>query len=121
MRVDKTEKIILALITEPTRKKACQAAGISERTLYNYMQDADFMDEYHSVLNGIVTDTTSRMKEAAHKAAEHLISVIEDETIDAATRLKADRIVLELVVKIAENEAALKHDMFDSLANMLYA
>ncbi len=117
----KRDKIIAALIIQPTRKTACEAAGISERALYNYMQDQDFMDEYHSVLNGIVTDTVSRMKEAAHKAAEHLISVIEDETVDVSTRLKADRIALEMVTRIAESEAALKHDIFDSLASMLYA
>ena len=115
----KRDKIIMALITEPTRKRACEAAGISERALYNYMRDGDFLDEYHGILNGIVGDTTSRMKEAAHKAAEHLISVIDNDSIDTATRLKADRIVLEMVTKIAEAEGNLKHDMFDSIAEML--
>jgi len=121
MREDKKKKVMSALVTEPTRKKACEVAGISERTLYNYMNDPDFMYEYQGILNGVVADTTLRMKEAAHKATEHIISVIEDEDVDVQTRLKADKLALEMVIRVAEHERDLKKDAFDFIAELLCA
>ena len=99
---EKKLKVIHALVSYPTRGEACKAAGISERTLYNYMQNEEFIKEYHSVIEEILKDTDTRLKEAALCAVNHLISVVQDDNIDEALRLKADRIILEHLAKKTE-------------------
>lgn len=105
MTKERRRQIIRALIAYPTRREACKALKISERTLYNYMQDAEFMDEYKAVIDEIIKDTDSRLKEAALIAVNHLISVVQDENIDAVTRIKADRVILEHLTKKIECDA----------------
>lgn len=102
MMKEKQKQIIYALITSPTRREACKITGISERTLYNYMQDEEFMKEYRTVIDGITKDTDARLKKAALIAVNHLISVVQDETAEESVRLKADRIILEHLTKKIE-------------------
>ena len=102
MTKERQRQIIQALISFPTRREACKALGIAERTLYNYMQDEAFINAYKAAIEDILRDTDTRLKEAALCAINHLISVVEDENIDALTRIKADRIILEHMTKKIE-------------------
>ena len=107
MTKEKRDKIIRALVLYPTKRDACKAAGISERSLYNYMQDDDFMKEYRSVIDEILSDTDTRLREGALLAVNHLISVVTDQNEDVAMRLKADRIILDYMMK--KNECDNKY------------
>ena len=102
MTKEKQKQIIHALISCPTRREACKVAGISERALYNYMKDEEFMKEYKSAIADILSDTDTRLKEAALLAVNHLISVVEDKPVDEVIRLKADRMILEHLTKKIE-------------------
>ena len=64
--------------------------GITERTLYNYMHDEVFQKEYQEKIEEIIKDSDAKTKEAGLKAINHLISVIEDQELDAITKIKAD-------------------------------
>ncbi len=98
------KKIISVLISEPSRRQACQKLGISQRTMYNYMHDAEFLREYQETVDGIIKDTDTRIKEAGLLAVNHLISVIQDETVDEVTKIKADRLILEHLSRMKECE-----------------
>lgn len=102
MTKERQRQIIQALISYPTRREACKALRISERTLYNYLHDKAFMDEYNAVIDEILKDTDAKLKEAALVAVNHLVSVVQDETADEMVRLKADRIILEHLTKKTE-------------------
>lgn len=98
------KKIISVLISEPTRKEACKRLGITERTLYNYMHDETFQKEYQDKIEELIRDTDAKTKEAGLKAINHLISVIEDQELDAVTKIKADRVILEHLSKMIDCE-----------------
>ena len=102
MTKERQRQIINALITYPTRKEASKALNITERTLYNYLQDEEFINEYKAVVDGILKDTDTRLKEAALIAVNHLISVVEDENADDIVKIKADRIILEHITRKIE-------------------
>ena len=97
-------KIISVLISSPTRKEACERLGITERTLYNYMHDEVFQKEYQEKIEEIIKDSDAKTKEAGLKAINHLISVIEDQELDAITKIKADRLILEHLAKMIDCE-----------------
>lgn len=101
----KRKNIISVLIAEPTRAQACKRLGITERTLYNYMQDEAFIKEYQSAIDGIVKDTAAKTKEAGLKAINHLTAVIEDASADEVTRIRAAKVILEHLAKMTENES----------------
>lgn len=96
------KKIISVLISERSRRQACEKLGISQRTMYNYMHDAEFLKEYQDTVDGIIKDTETRTREAGLIAINHLISVIQDEDVDQVTRIKADRVVLEHLSKMID-------------------
>lgn len=98
------KKIISVLISEPSRRQACEKLGISQRTMYNYMHNEEFLKEYQDTVDGIIKDTETRTREAGLIAINHLISVIQDESVDQVTRIKADRVVLEHLSKIIDYE-----------------
>ncbi len=102
MTKEKQYKIVNALITYPTRKEACKSVGISERTLYNYLQDPEFKNTYNSIIDGITKDTEAKIKEAALKAINNLVDIIENEDVDCVTKIKADRVILEHLSKTIE-------------------
>ena len=72
------KKIISVLISEPSRRQACEKLGISQRSMYNYMHNAEFMKEYQDTVDGIIKDTETRTREAGLIAINHLISVIQN-------------------------------------------
>lgn len=102
----KRKKIISVLITTPTRAEACKLLGITERTLYNYMQDESFKAEYNHVLDCVINDTEARITEARLNSINHLVSVIDDPEIDDLIKIKADRLILEHYASMKRIEAA---------------
>lgn len=68
------------------------------------MHDAEFLREYQETVDGIIKDTDTRIKEAGLLAVNHLISVIQDETVDEVTKIKADRLILEHLSRMKECE-----------------
>ena len=98
----KRKRIISVLITTPTRSEACKILGITERTLYNYMQDDTFRAEYKEVVSCIINETEAKTKEAGLKAINHLMSVIDNPQVDELTKIKADRLILDHLTKMIE-------------------
>ena len=80
--------------------------GITERTLYNYMKDESLKQEYKEALDGIISDTETRITEARFKAINHLISVIDDPEISDVIKIKADRLILEHMTSMKRIEVS---------------
>ena len=88
------EIIISALISHKTIREAAETCGISARTIYNKMRDAEFELLYQcartDVLRGVVSEVTTKAKDAL----ETMASIMHDEDASAQTRLNAANCIL---------------------------
>lgn len=112
---EKKQQVIAALITEPTKKQACERLGINPRTLYNYLHDEDFMQDYRLAVNLVVEETLIELKTAMRNGAKILNDVILDEGETTENKLKAVKIAVEAGVKLAEREADMRDSTLDAI------
>lgn len=96
------EKALAALLTCPTKREAAQRAGISDRTLRNYLADPSFQAAYQQAFNGIVEDATRQAQQSLAPALFTLREIMEDAEIPAAARVTAARTALEYAIKLTE-------------------
>lgn len=91
---ERREKVIQALMCTPTRREAARVARVSERTIYNYLADPVFREEYRkatSEANEKLKDEVARRKLRAY---DYLGGVLEDGKERTTDRIKAAALVL---------------------------
>ena len=98
----KQEKALLCLMQHPSLSGAAKAAGISEATLYRMQQEPGFKDAYALARKDAVTQAIGSLQQAAGKATETLLCVMQAEDSSASARISAARSVLEYAFKGAE-------------------
>ena len=93
MTDEKRKQLITALITEPTKQRACEVVGIDPRTLYNYMQDDDFIIEYNNAVDAVIDDSINELKLTIRNSFTELNNIILNCT-DMEIKLKAIKIAM---------------------------
>lgn len=96
------QRALQALLTQPTKTDAAQAAGISPRTLRDYLADLEFQQEYKRAFTELVTDATRQAQRALSPALSALRSIVEDEEENASSRIAAARSLLEYGLRLTE-------------------
>lgn len=89
------EQVIAALLENPTLTAAAEAAGVSRRTVYNYLSDADFAEAFRQQR---IAQAIAREEQLSKERAEALRVVREimfDTREPGAVRLKAAAKLLE--------------------------
>lgn len=113
------EKALAALLTCPTKREAAQRAGISDRTLRNYLADPGFQTAYQKAFNGIVEDATRQAQQSLAPALFTLREIMEDAEIPAAARVTAARTALEYAIKLTEaNDFAARLERLEQAGMM---
>jgi hypothetical protein len=103
-RSRKEEAAIAALLEQPTLKAAALAAGISEATLFRWLQDPEFSGRYRAARRAALSRATARLQHASAQAVETLMAVMSDAGTPASARVTAARTVLELAARAVEIE-----------------
>ncbi len=98
----KQQKAISALLSEPTIRKAADAAGVPERTLYQWLKNPAFDTAYRSARRESVQQATARLQYASSSAVAVLCSLMARDTVHASIRLSAAKTILELALKSLE-------------------
>lgn len=98
----KQNKVLAALLTAPSKAAAAQAAGISPRTLRDYLADPTFRQEYQKAFAGLVEDATRQAQQAISPALSTLREIVEDKGEDAQARISAARAILSNGLKLTE-------------------
>ena len=98
----KSEKMLLAVLTCPTFTEAAKTAGVSIQSLYRAMAEEDFKAAYAQARKDAVTQAIGSLQQAAGKATETLLSIMQAEDAPTSSRLSAARSVLEYAFKGAE-------------------
>lgn len=88
------ERAITALVSEGSIRAASRASGISERTIYRYLQQEDFRQELAQAHEFIYAGALLRLRGLAGRAVAVLEEVFNDPCARASDRIAAAREVL---------------------------
>jgi len=66
------EKVLIALVATASVREAAKKSGISEPTIYRFLQDKDFLAEYRTARRQTVESAISQMQNAAGEAVQRL-------------------------------------------------
>ena len=100
----KQELAIAALLRSPTIAGAAEQAGISETTLWRWLQQSDFEEAYRRARQAAVDQAISQLQQASGEAVETLRAVQTDPGAPPSSRVTAAKAVLEMALKIRESE-----------------
>ncbi len=100
----KKEKAIAALLTTDTVEQAANVAGIAESTLYRWLREPVFLEQYRKARKAAVDQAISTLQERANKAAKALIDIAEDQEMPPSTRVAAAREILQTSIKGVERD-----------------
>ncbi|MCI8524341.1 MAG: hypothetical protein HFF17_00095 [Oscillospiraceae bacterium] len=98
----KQQKALVALLTQPTKEKAAAAAGITSKTLRNYLDDPEFQAEYRKAFAGLVENATRKVQQTLEPAVAVLKDIMEDSGENGQVRVTAARSVLEYGLRMTE-------------------
>lgn len=96
------ERALLALIAEPTKRRAAQACGISEAQIYRHLADETFQAEYQRRRQEAYRGALDSLRIGAETAAGVLRELVSDETISPVVRMGASSKLLQLSFKAQE-------------------
>jgi hypothetical protein len=98
----KQELALRAVISHPTLKDAAHAAGVSETTLWRYMQDAAFSKRLREARREAVNHAIIRLQRASSDAVTVLGDIMLNESAPASARITAARAVLDYSMRTVE-------------------
>lgn len=105
------EEVVAALIANGTQRDAAAALGISERTLFDRMQDGEFKALYKSTKADILRSAVFNMQSKLNEAVDVVAEVMNDKASPASTRLQAAQIVIKnagaMAERLSESEKAV--------------
>lgn len=100
----KQELALRAVISRPTLKEAAQAAGVSETTLWRYMQDDEFSRRLREARREAVNHAVIRLQRASSDAVTVLGDIMMSESAPASARITAARAVLDYSMRAVETD-----------------
>ena len=117
MKDQKKQRALTALVETGSLSEASERAGISRRTLYNYLsKDHDFAVAYQEtqeqIILSLVDDVTGRMT----KAMDVIMDIMQDENVKPETRLRASESLLSQLGVIQKKSLILVKD-YESRTN----
>lgn len=98
--------LLAALMTEPSHAAAASKAGVSEATLYRWLQLPAFQKAYRQARRQLVEAAVGRMQAAAGKAVDTLLAVTQEGPKDS-DRVRAAVALLEHAVRGVTHADAL--------------
>ncbi len=96
------EQIIAALLDHGTIRAAAQAAGISERTLYDRMNRGEFQALYKAAKADLIRAAVLNINRQLQAAIDTVVEVMQDPDNNAAVRLQAAQTILNNAGKFAQ-------------------
>ena len=91
------DAILQALVVSRSISEAAERVGCSRKAIYRWLNhDRDLLTELRDIRRGQIRDAADALAGAAEKAAEALVKILEDETVNPAVRVQAAGKVLEM-------------------------
>jgi hypothetical protein len=91
----KAEKVLTALLHHGAVRSAAKDAGVSEATVFRYLQDSEFQRRYRAARADVVDAAIALMQRLCANAVTTLGAVMHDTDAPASARVAAARTILE--------------------------
>jgi hypothetical protein len=104
------EKILSALTNAKDISEASEIAGVSRKTIYNYMSDIDFIKEYRDIKRQQLRDISNKMTAGANKSFDMLLRFLDDDSLPIQVRFSTACKIIEYYSKFLELEAHINED-----------
>ncbi len=99
---------LAALLESETLSAAAERAGISRKTLYNYIrEDHEFSLAYRGMMEEAAAGALERLQAQETRAAEVVSAILEDEEQPAGIRLKAAHEIIAAAARQRETVATM--------------
>jgi DNA-binding Lrp family transcriptional regulator len=96
------EQIIAALLANGTLRAVAAAVGISERTLYDRMNEGDFQALYKAAKADLIRAAVFNINNQLQAAIDTVVEVMQNPENNAAVRLQAAQTILNNAGKFAQ-------------------
>lgn len=96
------EQIIAALLSNGSTKAAAAAVGMTERTLYNRMNEGDFVALYKAAKADLLRCAVVSLNGQIQAAIDTVVEVMTDKKNNCAVRLQAAQTILNSVGKFSQ-------------------
>ena len=96
------EKILAALLGSSTKKEAANKAGVSVRTVFQYLEDPAFAAEYEAAKRNLIREAGDKIKQSLSPAVDVLKAIATDEKAGKTARVQAARTLLEYGIRLEE-------------------
>lgn len=90
----KTDRIVQALLEQPTVEKAALSAGVSEATIWRWLRKPEFRLAFAAARREAFSRSLARLQNASSAAVGTLLRVMLDKDAPAASRVRAADCVL---------------------------
>ncbi len=100
----KREQALLALIEKPTVKEAAKHVGIGECTLYRWLKEDTFQQDYRKIKQDIVGHAITQLQGAAKHAVDALVEIVKDKEKPSSVRVMSARSILDFSAQGVERE-----------------
>ncbi len=98
----KAEKVLTALLHHGAVRAAAKEAGVSEATVFRYLQDPEFQRRYRAARADVVDAAIALMQRLCANAVSTLGSVMHDTKAPSSARVAAARTILEQSMSAVE-------------------
>jgi hypothetical protein len=95
-------RVLAALLQHPTVTEAAKASGISERSIFRWLQRKDFHEQYKAAQRAVVDDAIGELQAATKEAVATLWRNLS--CGNHASEVRAAQIILERSFKAIEIE-----------------
>ncbi len=96
------EQIIAALITNGTLRAAASAVGISERALYDRMNNGEFQARYRAAKADVLREAVKTLNGQLKAAISTVTEIMMDKEANPAIRLQSAQTILNHAGKFIE-------------------
>lgn len=114
------EQIIAALFSNGTIKAAAAAVGISERSIYDRMNEGDFIALYKSAKADLIRGAVVNLNNHIQTAVNVVADIMNDSNNNAAVRLQAAQTILNNAGKFAQRLAAEEQGVTTQIDNNMF-
>lgn len=91
----KQEQAIVALLNEPTVARAARSLGLSEKSLYRWLDERAFGRAYRKARREAFAQAIANSQRYAPLAVQMLAKIMADETLSVSARVSAASILLK--------------------------
>jgi len=94
-RVGKADQIMVALLEHGSIEKASAALGVSDVTVWRWLQKPEFQEAYRRARREAFSRSVARLQHASSAAVSTLLRVMVDKEAPAGSRVRAADCVLD--------------------------